>query len=186
MDINKLYSARGIDSIITELEVTLQISGDDYEEDSYEAVLNNVKKRINQQHQLDLLKNKVCDVELETSVFRTAVSMFLDGMTLMHAKLCAIGQLMRYNTLTEVSLDAINYISYTEDSMKVILETLQREKTIPTTDEAMKAIKGKIMRIKTTREKRLFLIMLICYDIGLNELVAAIAEILQLGGLYNK
>jgi len=186
MDINKLYTTRGIDNIITELEATLQISGEDYEEDNYEDVLKNVKKRINQQHQLDLFRNKVTDVELESSVYKTAVSMFLDGMTLMHAKLCAIGQLMRYNTATEVNLDAINYISYTEDSMKVILETLEREKTIPTAHEAMSAIKGKIMRIKTTREKRLFLIMLICYDIGLNELVATIAEILHMGSLYNK
>ena len=66
--------------------------------------------------------------------------------------------------------------------MKKILKALQREKTMVMAEESIEMMKTKIMTIKTSNEKRLFMLLLLSWDIGLYELVAVIAEILFLGG----
>lgn len=183
MDIKQLYTLNNVEDLLTTIEVALKVDGKDYGESSYDAIARNVKQRINREYQIDLNLGKINDISFETGIYRAAVSLFIDNMALMHAKLSAYCQISRYITHIDVSLSAINYMAYTEESMKSILKLLQREKTMPRCAEAIESMKEKIMTIKTSKEKRFFMIMLLCYDFGLYEIVATIAEILYLGGV---
>lgn len=183
MDIKMIYSTFGLDNLLTEMEVALKLSGKDYTEASYEVILRNIKQRINREYQIDLNLGKINDVSFETGIYRSAVALFIDNMAMIHSKLCAYCHVCRYTLHNDVSLTSINYMGFTEDSMMNTLHLLQREKTHVATEEALELMKQKIMTIKTSNEKRLFMLLLITYDFGLYEISACIAEILYLGGL---
>ena len=53
-----------IDSILTELEVALQIDGQDYAEKDFKKIISNVKRRIARQYQVDLTNTKIDDPTL--------------------------------------------------------------------------------------------------------------------------
>lgn len=183
MDIRQIYTVGGLDSLLTEMEVAIKLSGKDYTENSYDAILRNVKQRINKEYQIDLTLGKVNDISFETGIYKAAVSLFIDNMAMIHSKFCAYCQICRYTVHNDISLSSINYMSYTEDSMLLTLKMLQKEKTRVRADESIEAMKTKIMTIKTSNEKRLFMLLLLSYDIGLYEITACIAEILYLGGV---
>lgn len=182
MDIRQIYSVGGLDKLLTEMELAIKLSGKDYMESSYDSILRNVKQRINKEYQIDLNLGKINDVSFETGIYRSAVALFLDTMAMVHSKLCAYCQICRYTVHNDISLSSINYMSYTQESMKKTLKALQREKTRVKAEESIEMMKSKIMTIKTSNEKRLFMLLLLAWDIGLYEIVACIAEILYLGG----
>lgn len=182
MDIRQIYSVGGLDKLLTEMEAAIKLHGKDYMESSYDTILRNIKQRINKEYQIDLNLGKINDISFETGIYRSAVALFLDVMAMVHSKLCAYCQICRYMTHNDISLSSINYMSYTQESMKKILKALQREKTMVMAEESIEMMKTKIMTIKTSNEKRLFMLLLLSWDIGLYELVAVIAEILFLGG----
>lgn len=183
MDIRQIYVVGGLENLLTELEVAIKLSGKDYAESSYDTIVRNVKQRINKEYQIDLNLGKINDVSFETGIYKAAVSLFIDNMAMIHSKLCAYCQICRYTVHNDISLSSINYMSCTEDSMKQTLKVLQREKTRVKAEEAIETMKTKIMTIKTSNEKRLFMLLLLTYDFGLYEITACIAEILYLGGV---
>lgn len=185
MDIKQLYIGQQVDDLLTGFEAAIKLDGNDYSESNYDTIKQNVMKRINREYQLDLSIGKINDLAFEQGIYRVAAVSFIDSMALHHAKLSAYSQICRYRAYIDVSLQSINYMSYTEDSLMEILKLLQREKFQPRCDEAIESMKQKLMTIKTSREKRFFLLMLLCYDFGLYEVVASIAEILYLGGRYD-
>lgn len=185
MNIQSLYTTIGLDGIITELEAALQIDGKDYEEASFDTIIGNVKQRINRMYQIDLSLGKVNDISFESGIYKAAVSLFIDNVASIHARLCAFGQIERFKTTSYVSLSAINYMSYKKESLLKVLKLLQREKLQigESAAESVDLIKNRLVMIRICREKRLFMIMVVAYELGFNELVATIAEILYLGGV---
>ena len=87
----------------------------------------------------------------------------------------------RFLTSSQVSLSDVNYLGYTEDSLKTLLVALQRKVTLPLATDAINSIKDKLGSISNCREKRLCLLIIIADAIGFPEVVAAIAEILYIG-----
>ena len=183
MNIKNLYGQDGLDKIITELEVALQLDGRDYEEESFSDILNNVYKRINRQYQLDFKMGKICDPIFETNKFFDSASLFVDNIALIHAKLSAYCHIVRYGLHTDVLLSNINYMSVQQSTMLQVLKELQLESCIPSVEEPVRVLENRIQTIRISREKRLFMLLLIAYEIGLYEVVATIAEILYLGGI---
>lgn len=169
--------------LLTELEVAIKLTGKDYTESSYETILNNVKLRINREYQIDLNLGKINDISFETGIYKSAVALFIDNIAMIHSKICAYCQICRYTVHNDISLSSINYMSYTEESMIKILRLLEREKTRVQAEEGLEVMKTKIMTIKASNEKRFFMLLLLCYDIGFYEVAASIAEILRLGGM---
>lgn len=177
-----IYKTAGLDNLLTELEVALKLSGKDYTESSYEAIVKNVKQRINREYQIDLNLGKINDISFETGIYKAAVALFIDNMASIHGKLCAYCHVCRFTMHNDISLSSINYMSYTEDSMEYTLRMLQRDKTKVKAEESIELMKNKIMTIKASNEKRLFMLLILTYDFGLYEISACIAEILFLGG----
>ena len=169
--------------IIKELETAIQIDGVDFELPSVEQLLYEVKRRISRQYQIDLNAVKLNDVALELDASRNSAIVLLDNLTRLHGKLAGYGQILRWKKHTEISLAAINYLGYTEDSLKTALIVLQRSSTQPRAVEALKAIKEKLPAIPMCTEKRLFVLLVVTMDIGCAELAACIAEILYMGML---
>lgn len=183
MDIRQIYSMGGLENLLTEMEVAIKLTGKDYTEPSYETILTNIKLRINKEYQIDLNLGKIDDISFETGIYKSAVTLFIDNMAMIHSKLCAYCQICRYTVHNDISLSSINYMSYTEESMLKLLKLLEREKTRVRAEEGLEVMKTKIMTIKASNEKRLFMLLLLCYDIGLYEITACIAEILYMGGV---
>ncbi|MCI9050729.1 MAG: hypothetical protein HFI05_02205 [Lachnospiraceae bacterium] len=178
MDITGCYS---IDAIIRELEIAFQIDGSDFEERDMNIVIQNVKTRIGRQYQIDLTSTKINAIELELGVYRNAIALFIDNIARLHAKICGLCQVERFLTSSQVSLSDVNYLGYTEDSLKTLLVALQRKVTLPLATDAINSIKDKLGSISNCREKRLCLLIIIADAIGFPEVVAAIAEILYIG-----
>ena len=180
MNITECYN---IDGIIRELEAAFQIDGSDFEERDIDIVIKNVKTRICRQYQIDLSEHKVDSAEFEVGVYRNAVSIFIDNIARIHAKICGYCQIARYLTSMQVSLSDVNYLGYTEESLKTMLQALQRKATLPMAEDAINSVKLKLSTINNCREKRLFMLAIVSHAIGFNEVTAAVAEILYLGSL---
>lgn len=172
-----------LEQIVTEIEASYRIDGMFYEEEEYNRILSGVKRNIQREYQIDLSVGKLDNKEYDISPSGSAVRIFLENIASLHSRLCGSIQIMRYHTKTEVSLLNIKYLTITEDCMENILLCLQRKRTILSVDEAVNTLKQKVVNVNTTIEKRLFIIMLISYDLGIYEMVSAIAEVLFLGGI---
>lgn len=175
MEINECYD---IDNILREAEATFQIDGTDYGETNIQVVIDNVKHRISRQAQVDLRKYKMTDPELSMGVYHTQAVMFTSSVALLHSKFCGLAHIQRYLTQSPLSMNSINWLGYTAQSMKTFLTALQRKATLPSANNAVNAIREKMAVISNCREKRLFMILIIADAVGFPEIVAAIAEIL--------
>lgn len=173
--------AYDLDNILREAEATFQIDGADYEEQDVDIVVRNVKQRLGRQAQIDFEKYKVTDPEISQGYYRSQVVMLTDSVALLHGRLCGAIHIQRYLTVSPVSLKDVNYLGYTEQSMRAVLMALQRKETAPAATDAIKAIKSKLGVVVSCREKRLFMLIIIADAIGYPEIVAAVAEMLYQG-----
>lgn len=167
-------------SIIQELEVVLQIDGRDFEERDMDKVIRNVKTRINQQYMVDLTDQQVDSEALAMGPYRGALSVFIDNVTRIHGRMCGYGQIARYLNSLHINVGDINYLGFTIESLQQALIVLQRKRTLPMAADAIEAIKDKLSTVNTCFEKRLFILLVVSYELGFKELSATIAEILYL------
>ena len=165
-------------SIVKELELALQIEDGDLRETDIEKLLDNVKRKINREYQVDVINYKVNAAELELSQMREATAIFIENITGIHAKLCGYSQVRRYLCTHDISLEDINYLGLTKESMKVNLIALQRACYQPRVGDFIAVLKKKLPTISNSWEKRLFVLAVVCEDLGFFEVTASIAEIL--------
>ena len=66
------------------------------------------------------------------------------------------------------------------------LQLCMRGKTVPSIAASMDAIKHKVSNISTCLEKKIFLLLVVSYELGFYELLATLAEIMYLGGRLEK
>ena len=171
-----------IDEILTQLEIALQIDGVDYAEKDVNVIVNNVKTRIARQYNVDLKGTNITDSTLFIDKFRSASVLFVDNVTRIHSMLCGYLQIVRYKAVVLVRPGNVNYLGFNDKELLQFLSLCQREVTLPRVREGMESIKNKLASINNCREKRLFLILVVSYELGFYEVMAAIAEILYLGG----
>lgn len=184
MDILSFYKVHGLETIITEAEVALKIEGHDYEETDFSRIMADIKKRINKEYQVDLNNGKVNDVSFESGIYRAAVSLFLDTMSGVHMKLVAECHLERYQLIPSTHLAKLNWLGFTRESLLKMLKHAQTRKHLPQCEKAIKSFESSLATINFGIEKRLVMLLCVCYEIGVYEIVSAIAEILYLGGRY--
>lgn len=171
-----------IDSILTQLEIALQVDGSDYAEKDIDKVVKNVRTRIARQYQVDLSGTKINDPALFASNFRNASVLFVENVTRIHSLLCGYLQIVRYKCSVLVRPSNVNYLGFNDDNLMFFLSLCQREQTLPRVTESIESIKSKLASVNSCREKRMFLILVVSYELGFYEVMASIAEILYLGG----
>lgn len=175
MDITKCYN---LYEVIKELEIAFQIDESDFEERDADTMVKNVKKRINRQYAIDISEYKVNSDEVVLSSFRESLALFVENIARIHSKFCGCCQIERYHASTDLSLSRINYLGFVESSLIDTLEALQRETFFGEVEGRIECIKEKLGTISNCWEKRLFVLMVISWELGFNEMVACIAEIL--------
>lgn len=178
MDISNCYL---LYDIIRELEVAYQIEGEDFEETDTDIVIKRVKQKLGRQYQINIMEFKATAPELEMSQFRNSLSLLIDNITAIHAKVCGYTQIERYTMKSGISLSDINYLGFTEVTLKETLIALQRQDTMPLAEESIQAIKTKLGTISNCWEKRIFVLLVVSYELGFYEMTAALAEILFQG-----
>ena len=176
MTISDNYS---IDAIITEL----QIDGQDYAEKDIEKTIAIIKKRIARQYQVDLTNTKIDDPSLFVDKFRNASTLFVESVTRIHGLLCGYLQIARFTTYILVRPSNVNYLGFNDDSLLNFLALCMRKDTIPSVAESIESVKLKLASVNNCREKRLFTILVVSYELGFYEVMSAVAEILYLGGM---
>ena len=177
MNIKECYN---LPMIVRELEAVFQIDGQDFEEKDISILLSNVRTRILRQYQVDLNNKKIDDPELSVEPNRGATVLFIQNVMRMHSKLCGYGHIARYLTSISLSLSDIGYLGFTAESMVTTLIILQRESTLPKADDAIKAIEGKLQTVSTSLEKRIFVLIVVAYELGFYEVSSVLAELLYL------
>lgn len=171
-----------IADIILQLELTLQIDGRDYQERDVETIYQNVLRRIAKQYRLDLTGNPITDASWYAGDTRGDAVLFMDNVTHQHSMLCGYLQIVRYIQKIDIKASSINFAGFTPASMDNLFLACMSRMTIPNTKEAMSALEKRFGTLGMCPEKRLLLLFMITYRLGIYELVAAIAEIFYLGG----
>ena len=183
MDISRMYN---IDELIRSLEVALQIDGSDYAERNVDTIIRNIKNRIIRQYQVDLTLVKMNDDALYMGKSRAQAMLFLENITMLHANLCGYLQTVRFNGNFVIKPSNVNYLGVTEKPLMNFLQLCMRGKTVPSIAASMDAIKHKVSNISTCLEKKIFLLLVVSYELGFYELLATLAEIMYLGGRLEK
>lgn len=175
MNIAECYN---LHDIVRELELALQIEDGDLRETDIDKLLANIKKKIDRQYQVDVTHYKVDSMELALSNMQESVALFIENIARLHSKLCGYCQLRRYLASSEVSLEDINYIGLTRESLLANLKALQRLYYQPRLTDFIAVLKRKLPSISNSWEKRLLVLIVVCIELGFNEVSASIAEIL--------
>jgi len=175
MDITSCYD---LHKVIRELETAYQIDESDFVERDMDVMIKHIKAKINQQYAIDISTYKVNATELELVSFRESLKLFISNIARIHSKLCGCCQVDRYLTRTDISLSKINYLGFVESSLVDTLEALQRKTFLPEMEGRIECIKEKLGTISTCWEKRLFVLLVVSWELGFDEVVACIAEIL--------
>ena len=131
---------------------------------------------------MDLTSTKITDTALYVGRSRTAAAMFTENIAALHGQLCGYLQIARYLGEIKVRPINVNYLGFVEKSLMSILQLSLRKRTLPSVKDAFEALKIKVCSINNCLEKKMFMIMIVCYELGFDEVVAAVAEILYLGG----
>lgn len=178
MNITEQYD---INRILVEIEVALCIDGKDYAEKDVDTIMEGIYNRIIRQYQLDLRNRKITDADLYIGKSQAAAVLFIDNISALHGKLSGYLQIVRYWKQVTIKPANINYMGFSEQSFRSFFIAAMTAYTQSSIDTAVRAIKGKFGSVNNCIEKKLILIMLVCYSFGLNEMVSAIAEVLYLG-----
>lgn len=178
MTISELYD---INRIILDTEVALQIDGKDYSEKDVDVVMENIRNRIIRQYQIDLHNRTISDDSLYIGKSRASAVLFIENIATLHAKLCGYLQIVRYNKNVTIKAVNINYMGFTQKTFMSFFMAAMGANTMPNIDTAINAIKRKFGSVNSCMEKKLILLMIVCYEFGLYEMVASIAEIMYLG-----
>lgn len=179
MNISEMYD---VNTIILNIEVALQIDGKDYGEKDVDVIMENIMGRIIRQYQIDLHNRKITDESLYVGKSRSAAVMFVENIAALHSRLCGYLQIVRYQTHATVKPANINYMGFTQVSFMAFFMAAMSARTLPDCEAAINAIKLKFGSINSCIEKKFILILLVCYQFGFDEMVAAIAETMYLGG----
>lgn len=179
MNISEMYD---INRILLDIEMALCIDGKDYGEKDILTIFKNVRTRIIRQYQLDLTDKKIDDSSLYIGKTRSAAVLFIENISVLHSRLCGFLHIVRFHKQISISPANINYMGFTPNSFNSLLIAATESRMMPNLEVSMKAIANKFATVNTCIEKKLILIMLLSYEFGLYEMVAAIAEVLYLGG----
>lgn len=187
MNISGYYN---LHDIVRELELALQIEDNDFKVKNMDMLVDNIKHKINRQYMVDLTDRKVDDGSFVLSGEQESLMVFVENIARIHAKLCGYCQIKRYTVTSDVSLENVNYLGQVPRSLKVNLKALQRKVLQPKAGDCIAVIKSKFPNLTNSWEKRLFVLMVVCYELGFSELTACIAEIfyqvIQIeGGAYD-
>lgn len=172
----------GVSNIVLDIEVALQIDGKDYGEKDVDVILENIMNRIIRTYQIDLHGRKITDADLYIDKSRSSCVLFVENVSALHAKLCGYLHIVRYQAQASIRPININYMGFSSNSLMSFFMAAMTERTQPDCRDAINAIKRKFGSVNSCIEKKLILIMIVCYQFGFTELVAAIAEIFYLGG----
>lgn len=178
MVISDLYD---INRIILDTEVALQVDGKDYSEKDVDMILDNIRNRIIRQYQIDLHDRKISDESLFIGKSKASAILFVENIAALHARLCGYLQIVRYNKIVTIKVVNINYMGFTQKTFLSFFMAAMGANTMPNIDTAINAIKRKFGSVNNCIEKKLILLMIVCYEFGLYEMVASIAEILYIG-----
>ncbi len=178
MNISEMYD---IEQIIREAEVLFQIDGTDYDEPDIDKVLSRIKQRLGRQVQIDFSRGNMTDQSITEGIYRSQALVFVNSASIVHARLCGLGGIQRYRKVSPISLRDINYLGFTEKSLKENLKALQMQRTEASASESVKLIGNTLGIISICKEKRLFLLLIVAYELGFHEISAAIAELLIMG-----
>lgn len=172
-----------LQTILRELESILAISASDYEERDVDVVLNRVRERLERQYQLAFVDGKLDDTVVDLNAVNSQAAIFIDNAARVHSKVSGYCQIARYKKELNITLGNINYLGFTQDSLKVNLYALGLESTQSAVVDTIQSLKKKMGSISVCAEKRLLLTTIIAYEIGLGELASACAEVLVLACL---
>lgn len=175
MEIKDNYN---LSNTLKELEAILQIDGIDYEEVEMERFLQNVRRRIEKQYQLDLTNASFNSARMSNMAYQGSLVIYIDNVSRVHSVVCGYSQICRFNMEVPISLASINYMGFTRETLKEVLVSAQVNSKMVAISRAMDAIGEKLATLSLCSEKRLLTCFYITYKLGLYELTAALAELL--------
>ena len=177
--------------IINKLEATLQIDGTDYALTNINEVYTNIYTRIQRQYQLDLRDIQLTDDALYIGPTRESAVLLMDNISQIYAKLAGYCYSLNFRlddsvsagSLVEIRGERINRCSTSKKGFVGFMSNCRVASTIKTMDIEIRYIEQKFGNITKCNEKRLLLIMLLSYHLGLYELVCVIADLFMIGEL---
>jgi len=178
MKIGDLYD---IEEIVKQVNVFLHIDGKDQTEPDFDVVIRRVRMRFNQHYGLGLTPGqKLTDDDLEMGTSANNIQFIIQTAQDFVDKFSGYNMYVRYSGYVKVRPGNISCMGFDENDFLKLMKSLTRVQTYP--ESWGELIKTKLPAVSNKLEKKLIIIMLVCDNLGLNEIVASIAEIMYYGG----
>lgn len=171
--------------VVEELEAFLCVDSS-YMQSSMpiESIIREIRERMSKVHMIDFkrMSLRACKVQGEESLI-PSLNRFIQTTDHSYAKLCSVSHQIRYTKAYDtVLLSNVKYLGFNSVELVTSLGLLLSESTIASFKESIAAIAARYNSINVSLEKRLLLLLLVCYDLEIFNVVSIIAELFYQGG----
>lgn len=147
-----------------------------------EECLNNAIRSLENAYNITIDKD-LYTLQVENSLVSQKIDLLLQGITECMKTTTLYTCLSTYNHNPHFSLSDANYLGFARKWLMTMLKYFQDKDLRANRDQAIRAISESLNTIPISHTKRLFMIMLMLYKLGVHEGVAVVAQLLYLGGI---
>lgn len=162
---------------INTLQGLLHIQDSDFGLDG-ETAIAQVQQRLGAAYNLDLTKHKLTD---DVCSLSKGIPELLRNLSAVYARVTAYTQLQRFYNKSNVQIKNIGYLGFAVDSTTQLLAACNNCDYSAVLADPIKTVIAKYDTLAISVERKLTLILLLMYQLGIYEFTGAIADLFLVG-----
>lgn len=168
-----------LQQVLLSFENTLRI---EYTENEVARVIKAARQKLENAYQCRL-DQPVYTVQAQNELVSENLNIFLQEVAECLKQLTVLTSVAMFTKKPPINLADVNYLGFTSETLTTALKYLQDRICYEKRSTIVPAITGALNNVEMSQIKRLFIIMLMMESLGLQEGVAACAQLLYIGGL---
>lgn len=168
-----------LQQVLLSFENTLRI---EYTESDVSRILKTAKQKLENAYQCRL-EQSVYTIQAQNELVSENLNVFLQELAECLKQLTALTSVAMFTKKPPINLGDVNYLGFTSETLTTALKYLQDRVCYEKRSTIIPAITSALNNVEMSQIKRLFIIMLALESLGLQEGVAACAQLLYIGGL---
>ena len=166
-----------INAELETLQGLLHIQTSDYGLDG-ETAIAQIQQRLGAAYAIDLTKSKLTD---ESVKFSKGIPELIKNIAQVYSHVTAYTQLQRYYNQCSIQPKNVGYLGFAAGSTAQLLAACNNADFIEVLDSPLKAVTAKYDTLSISIERKLTLILLLMYRLGIYEFTGAIADLFLVG-----
>lgn len=169
-----------LDNILLSFETVLKI---EYDEKDTRKLINSAIRKLESAYAMRIQGTTLYDIQSTNLNMEDSINNLLSQIFECCKTLSLFTTLSMYTGGIPIRLSTVNYLGMDEVQLKAVLRYLQYYKHASLCKDALSVIASALNNVNINYVKRLFIILLVLDELGIDEGVVVVAQLLYLGGL---